>query len=227
MPRLVLLPGLNGGSALFAPLLAHLRPALEVQTLDLPTQGSQNHEELADRLLGELGNTAFVLLGESFSGPLAYHLALRQPPGLRGVIFAASFLSKPHPLLALTRYLPLPRWLLRQSSLLRLFCVNGQASAELIQTLREEIQQLPQSLLRARLHSLNQLQSPKLKLELPALHLIAMQDRLVTRQAQINLRSYCKQLTEVTLDGPHFLLQAQPQACAQAIQRFIEGLPAD
>lgn len=227
MPRLVLLPGLNGSSALFAPLLAHLNPALEVQTLDLPAEGSQNHEQLADRLLGELGNTAFVLLGESFSGPLAYHLALRQPPGLRGVIFAASFLNKPHPLLALSKYLPLPRWLLRQSSLLRLFCVNGQASATLLQALREEIQKLPQSLLRARLQSLNQLQKPRLQLELPVLHLLPMQDRLAMRQAQINLRSYCKLLTEVTLDGPHFLLQSQPQACAQAIQRFMAELPAD
>lgn len=227
MLRLVLLPGLNGSSKLFAPLLAHLDSTLQVQTLCLPSQGSQDHEHLADRILGKLGDTAFVLLGESFSGPLAYHLALRQPSGLRGVIFAASFLSRPHPLLALTRYLPLPRWLLRQSSLLRLFCLNGQASAALIQTLREEIQQLPPSLLRARLQSLNQLPKPRLQLELPALHLLPKQDRLVTRQAQISLQTYCKQLNQVAVDGPHFLLQAQSQACAQAIQRFIEGLPAD
>lgn len=147
--RVVLLPGLNGSSTLFGPLLAHLHPTLDVQVLELPAQGSQKPENLADQLLDELGKTPYVLLGESFSGPLAYQLALRQPPGLRGVIFAASFLSRPHPLLPLARHLPLPRWLLKHKTLLRLFCLNGQANAERVQALRAEIHKLPQSLLRA------------------------------------------------------------------------------
>jgi len=223
--RLVLLPGLNGSSTLFGPLLAQLHPALEVQALELPTQGNQAHKDLADLLLSKLGDTPYVLLGESFSGPLAYQLALRRPPGLRGVIFAASFLSRPHPLLPLAKHLPLPHWLLGQNTLLRLFCLNGQANAEVTQTLREEIKKLPQRLLRARLHSLDQLQNPGLSLELPALHLQANQDRLVTRKAQMSLQSCCTQLTQIRLNGPHFLLQTQPQACANAIQRFIAGLP--
>ena len=225
--RLVLLPGLNGSSTLFEPLLAHLSPALEVQALELPSQGSQAPKALAGLLLSKLGNTPYVLLGESFSGPLAYQLALQQPPGLRGVIFTASFLSRPHPLLPLIKYLPLPRWLLEQNTLLNLFCLNGQTSAELTLILRKEIQRLPTLLLRARLHSLSQLQKPALQLELPALHLLAKQDRLVTRKAQTSLQTCCSQLTEIALDGPHFLLQSQPQACADAIERFITGLPTD
>ncbi|WP_394239062.1 alpha/beta fold hydrolase [Pseudomonas anguilliseptica] len=225
--RLVLLPGLNGSSTLFGPLLAHLHPALKVQALELSTEDSQAYKDLADRLLGRLGNTPYVLLGESYSGPLAYQLALYRPPGLRGVIFAASFLSRPHPLLPLLQHLPLPRWLLGQNTLLNLFCLNGQTSAELTLILRKEIQRLPTLLLRARLHSLSQLQKPALQLELPALHLLAKQDRLVTRKAQASLQTCCTQLTEIALDGPHFLLQSQPQASADAIERFITGLPAD
>ncbi|HZX17506.1 MAG TPA: alpha/beta fold hydrolase [Pseudomonas sp.] len=225
--RLVLLPGLNGSNTLFGPLLAHLHPALEVQVLELPTEGSQAYKDLADLLLGRLGNAPYVLLGESYSGPLAYLLALHRPPGLRGVIFAASFLSLPHPLLPQLKYLPLPRWLLAQNTLLSLFCLNGQASTELTQLLREEIQKLPPRLLRARLYSLSQLQKPALQLELPTLHLLAKQDRLVTRRAQASLSACCTQLTEIVLAGPHFLLQTQPQACANTIQRFIAGLPAD
>ncbi|MFI8382966.1 alpha/beta fold hydrolase [Pseudomonas sp. NPDC079086] len=225
--RLVLLPGLNGSTTLFGPLLANLHPALEVLALELPTQGNQTHKYLADLLLCRLGNTPYVLLGESFSGPLAYQLALCQPPGLRGVIFAASFLSSPHPLLQLINYLPLPRWLLRQRTLLNLFCLSSQASSELTQLLDEEIQKLPARLLRARLHSLSQLQKPTMQLEFPALHLLAKQDRLVTRRAQTSLQTCGSQLTEIALDGPHFLLQTQPQACADAIERFITGLPTD
>ncbi|MDX1369181.1 alpha/beta fold hydrolase [Pseudomonas sp.] len=224
MPRLVLLPGLNGSSGLFAPLLEHLNPALDVQTLSLPDQGEQDFRSLADRLADQLGETPFVLLGESFSGPLAYRLALDNPTGLRGVIFAASFLRRPHPLLGLARRAPLPKWLLRQSCLLRLFCVGGPASAALIELLRQEINALPQALLRARMATLSQLHAPARRLELPALHLLPSQDRLVTHKASASLQAHCSQLQQVAIDGPHFLLQSQPRACARAIERFIATL---
>ena len=223
-PRLVLLPGLNGSGALFAPLLEHLDPGLEVQILDLPADGDQDYRTLAERLTGELDDRPCVLLGESFSGPLAYRLAMAKPPGLRGVIFAASFLCRPQPLLMLAKYLPLPKGLLKRSSLLRLFCLGNSASPALLELLQREIGALPQSLLRARLASLNDLQAPTGCITLPALQLLPSRDRLVTRHAAASLQKYCRQLQRVTIDGPHFLLQSQPQACARAIEGFIEAI---
>ena len=123
--RLVLLPGLNG-SALFAPLLAELRD-IDCQVLELPEHGPQDYPSLADALMEQLGTTPFVLLGESYSGPLAYQLALRQPTGLRGVIFAASFLSRPNPALALLAHLPIPNALATQPWLLRTLCLGKTA----------------------------------------------------------------------------------------------------
>lgn len=222
--RLVLLPGLNGSGTLFAPLLEHLSPALEVQTLSLPTQGKQDYQTLADCLKHQLGDRPFVLLGESFSGPLAYRLARKNPPGLQGVIFAASFLSQPHPLLALAKYLPLPKALLKHNSLVRLFCLDQSSNAALVELLQQEIEALPATLLRARLASLNDLRAPAGCISLPALHLLPSRDRLVTRRAATNLQKHCSQLQRVTIDGPHFLLQSQPQACARAVERFIETL---
>lgn len=222
--RLVLLPGLNGSGALFAPLLEHLNPALEVQTLSLPAQGKQDYQSLADCLKNQLGDSPFVLLGESFSGPLAYRLARDNPPGLRGVIFAASFLSRPHPLLMLANYLPLPKLLLGQSCLLRLFCLGRSASAALIELLQQEIEALPPALLRARLANLNALHAPTGCISLPALQLLPSRDRLVTRDASASLQKHCSELQQVAIEGPHFLLQGQPQACARAIEGFIETL---
>lgn len=222
--RLVLLPGLNGSSTLFSPLLKHLDPALKVQTLSLPTQGRQDYQSLAEWVGNQLDERPFALLGESYSGPLAYRLAQGSPPGLRGVIFAASFLSRPHPLLMLARYLPLAKGLLKQSELLRLLCVGQSASAALIELLQQEIEALPHALLRARLASLNDLQAPTGCISLPALQLLPNQDRMVTRSAATSLHQHCSQLRQVAIDGPHFLLQSQPQACARAIECFIETL---
>ncbi|VXB81687.1 Alpha/beta hydrolase [Pseudomonas sp. 8AS] len=226
--RLLLLPGLNGSSQLFAPLLPWLQ-GLQPVPLELPRQGPQDSDSLVSALLPRLGASPFVLLGESFSGHLAYQLALRQPPGLRGVIFAAAFLHRPHPLLPLSRYLPLPRRLLSHERLLQLLCVGRNASPALLELLREEIRQLPDTLLRARLHSLARLQEPAQPLDLPALHLWPQQDRLVSRNAAASLNRHCSDLRRVALDGPHFVLQSRAQACAQAIRGFVtelEALPA-
>lgn len=224
--RLVLLPGLNGGDSLFAPLLPWLDPALTVQTLSLPQHGAQDHQQLAETLLSQLGEAPFVLLGESFSGAVAYHLATYQPPGLCGVIFAASFLERPHPLLRLLppHALPLPISLLTQPWLLKTFCLGKQASSTLIQLLREEVHNIAAPLLWARLLSLKQLQPPVEMLELPVLQLLPQQDRLVTSRASANLQQHCKRLRQVTIAGPHFILQSQPEACAHAINGFIREL---
>lgn len=223
--RLLLLPGLNGSSQLFAPLLPWLQ-GLQPVPLELPQHGPQDSDSLVSALLPRLGASPFVLLGESFSGHLAYRLALRQPPGLRGVIFAAAFLCRPHPLLALNRYLPLPRRLLSHDRLLQLFCVGRNASPALLELLREEIRQLPAALLRARLNSLARLQEPAQPLGLPALHLWPQQDRLVSHHAAASLNRHCSNLRQIALEGPHFVLQSRAQACAQAISEFVAELDA-
>lgn len=218
--RLVLLPGLNGSSHLFTPLLDALLD-IDCQVLPLPEQGPQDYDSLADRLIHELRHTPFMLLGESFSGPLAYRLALRNPEGLRGLIFAASFLTSPFAPLALLRHLPIPLALATRPWILRTLCLGHQASDAELMLVQGEIRRLDQSLVRARLASLATLHTPQQHLALPALHLWPQQDRLVTAKTAKRLADYCDDLRQVRLEGPHFILQTQPRACAAAIRRFM------
>lgn len=224
--RLVLLPGLNGSSHLFAPLLDELQD-IDCQELSLPDHGPQDYDSLADRLIRELGNTTFILLGESFSGPLAYRLALRNPEGLRGVIFAASFLTSPFASLALLRYLPIPLALAAHPWILRTLCLGHEDSDEALRLVQGEIRRLDPSLVRARLASLATLHAPQQHLALPALHLWPQQDRLVPSSTATRLADYCDELRQVRLAGPHFILQTQPQACAAAIRAFIAEQQVD
>ena len=46
-----------------------------------------------------------MLLGESFSGPIAAAIAAAPPPGLRGLILCATFLRNPRPELGYARFL--------------------------------------------------------------------------------------------------------------------------
>ena len=80
MTALVLLPGMDGTGDLFAPLLSALPPALRTIVVRYP----------CDRPLGYAGRTRgpkdqpFVLLGESFSGPIAAAIAAARRPACAG-----------------------------------------------------------------------------------------------------------------------------------------------
>lgn len=223
--RLVLLPGMNGSGALFGPLLDALA-GIDCQVLSLPEQGPQDYNSLNETLYPQLGGTPFVLLGESFSGPLAYQLALRQPTGLRGVIFAASFLTRPNAALPLLRQLPMPLALATQPRLLRALCLGKAAEEEILERVQWEIRRLDQKLLRTRLTTLARLQAPTQALDLPCLHLWPQQDRLVASAAAARLPQFCRDIRQMRLDGPHFILQTQPKACAEAIAEFMQELGA-
>ena len=113
MTTLVLLPGMDGTGALFAPLLHELSPAIRPLVVTYPPNERLGYAELAERVETQLpAADDYVLLGESFSGPVATLLAGRHPPGLRGLILACSFVRSPHPSLApfrrLARFLPNP-----------------------------------------------------------------------------------------------------------------------
>ncbi|MDN6858538.1 alpha/beta hydrolase [Pseudomonas sp. CAN2814] len=223
--RLLLLPGLNGSNRLFAPLLARLPGSLPIECLELPSLGAQDYSSLADALLPQLGSAPFVLLGESFSGPLARTLAQRSPAGLRGVIFAATFASRPNPLLGLLKRLPLPPpSFLAHPSLIRQFCVGRDAPDALVGLIADEIRRMPATLVQSRLKVLAELRAPTKPLLTPCLCLIPSSDRLVNRSARAGVTSRCENTQVTDIAGPHFLLQSRPVSCATAITAFLDEL---
>ncbi len=94
MAKVVLLPGLDGTEVLFRPLLGELRN--EAQVVEYPRAQPSSYSDLLPRVLDALpADEEYLLLGWSFSGPLALQAALTSPPGLRGVVLCASFVRKP------------------------------------------------------------------------------------------------------------------------------------
>lgn len=224
--RLVLLPGLNGGGELFAPLRQVLPTSIETQVLTLPDQGPQDHASLAGQLLPTLEafEEPLVLLGESFSGALAHRLCrqLARPP--LGLILASSFLQRP-------RHLIPPPWLvaalrerLEHPWLIEHFCLGSGASPALREQIGEAIRHLPTALLKARVATLIEMKPPPAVLRLPVLQLAASNDRLLSQAASRSAARHCSDLQRIELAGPHFLLQRQPEACAAAIQAFLSRL---
>src|SRR5262245_38003131 len=137
---LVLLPGMDGGDKLFGPLRAAAPPDVETMPVGYPPGGRNGYDDLLPAVRASLPvDRAFFLLGWSFSGPLALLAAAERPPGLRGVILAASFVKAPVPWL--------PRWAhgLANPTVFRFYpaasrakaLVGGYGTAEVRQLLRD------------------------------------------------------------------------------------------
>src|SRR5688572_2754392 len=96
MMKLILMPGMDGTGELFRPLLAALPKSIEPVVVRYPGHEPLRYSELLPIARAALPvGEPFVLLGESFSGPLALMLAAGAPAGLCGVILCASFAEKP------------------------------------------------------------------------------------------------------------------------------------
>ena len=118
LPILVLLPGMDGTGRLFDPLLHALPPNVAVQVLRYPPDQVLDYPALVERVWQQLPlDRPFVLLGESFSGPVAVSIAARRPSALLGLVLCSSFVRNPRsalaPLSPLLKLLPLrhlPFW---------------------------------------------------------------------------------------------------------------------
>lgn len=223
--RLALLPGLDGTGLLFDPLIAEIAPNLHPLVVRYP-QGSSatltGHVDAAAQAMSV--EDRWLVLAESFSGPVAARLILDRPElDIGGLIFCASFLAPPRRhLLALLRYAPLqaafgishPDWLVRT------LCLGADADQQIIHRFRHALSQAGPSSLAARMRMLSGLPAFKEKLAIPSLYLRPKRDRLVTRASMRDVARRCRQFEMAEIDGPHFILQTRPVPCAKAIVEF-------
>ena len=219
----MLLPGMDGTGELFAPLLAALGadvPVVVVRYPDQPLDYSA-HEEIARSALPI--DQPYVLLGESFSGPIAISIAARSPPGLLGYVLCSSFAKCPRQILRALR--PIVGLFPPQAApevLTTYFLMGRFATAELRALHREVLRQVSPSGLVARLKAIAtvDVSDALSRIRLPGLYLRATEDRLVPSSAA----RLFEQLTRgrvVDVEAPHFLLQANPQVASRVIRDFM------
>jgi hypothetical protein len=60
------------------------------------------------------------------------------------------------------------------------------------------------------------------RIEVPMLYLRAKGDRLIPAAASQAILELLPEVTLIEVDGPHFLLQTEPEACARAVENFME-----
>lgn len=231
MITLVLLPGLDGTGILLEPFLAALPATCEALVMRYPTTLPAGYEALVDRVRVQLpGDRPYVLLGESFSGPVALLLAAERPPMLRGVVLSCTFAGNPHPwasgLRSVMRWLPMravpSRWLGR-------LLMGRWTSPALQQALAEALASVSVEALRARLNAVlaADVSSALRQVAVPMLYLQAAQDWVVPAAAGQRVRQLKADLQWASFDAPHFLLQTHSRQAAEAICSFAAALMVD
>jgi pimeloyl-[acyl-carrier protein] methyl ester esterase len=221
---LVLLPGMDGTGELFGPLLARLPLELRASVVCYPDrpQTYAEHENWARQELPR--DEPYVLLGESFSGPIALKIAASAPPNLRGLVLCASFLTCPNPALRLMRaltFLASPKLVpgfIAQRSLLGRF-----ATPELRAAQARALDHVSSRTLTARLRAMADVDVRReaASIGVPTLYLQASADRLVAARYGDEYVAHLREPRLLRIEGPHLLLQANPEHCAKAIVAFL------
>jgi pimeloyl-ACP methyl ester carboxylesterase len=230
MPSLVLLPGLDGTGDFFAPLLEALGRDIRTHVVRYPVAGAYDYATCQQLVRSSLPvDGPYVLLGESFSGPVAMSLAAQAPQGLAGVILCCTFAVNPRPRLAFIRpLLPfLPFHGTGSSLRLSRFLVLGRWITPAIRELHQRIlASVPAKTIRSRLEAVADcdVREALAGIRLPILCLVALHDRLIPRTAARLLQRQAPAATVVHIEAPHCLLQCEPQQAAEHIRKFMQAL---
>jgi pimeloyl-[acyl-carrier protein] methyl ester esterase len=225
---IVLLPGMDGSGLLFADFINALAPRVEAKVVAYPPDRPLTYPQLAALVRTELPNDRpFILLGESFSGPIAVTLAASQPPGLRALVLVCSFVRSPARLpLVLQRWLAALPVRMVPIRLAAAILLGRFATARLRELLGQAVHAVAPEVWRTRLAavvSVNVEQELR-RIGVPVLYLRARQDRVVPRFASELISRCLPSVRIVDLESPHFMLQAKPAESAAHIQRLLREL---
>ncbi len=219
---------MDGTGALFAPFQAALGDRFDVRVVQYPPHRPLEYPAL-EKIVREAlpPDEEFVVLAESFSGPIAVSLAATRPRRLKALVLCATFVRNPRPLGAALRlmlnHLPLNAIPPHLSTPVLL---GDFATPELTDALIRTLAPVSTDVLRARLRAVLAVDvSAKMEqVRVPVLYLRARHDRVVPPAASTHVQVLCPQMKMVELDAPHFVLQAKPAESAEAVTTFVERI---
>jgi pimeloyl-[acyl-carrier protein] methyl ester esterase len=226
--KLVLLPGLDGTGVLFRPLLAALPSTLTPVVIGYPTRERLGYSELHKLVVGKLPkNDPYVIVGESFGGPLSLRIAAESPRGLRGVILAGSFVSCPFA--AVPQWMehlvhPWPfqafPWFIKLKSRLGIYETSEHSSLSM-----EAISQVAPTVFAHRIREIIRVDvANELKAcTVPIMYLQGQRDMIVSSANLRRILALKPTVHVVSIRSSHMILKTQPVAAAHAISEFVQN----
>lgn len=223
--RVVLLPGMDGTGSLFEPFLRARPPEIDAVVIAYPDDVG-DVSVIVEHVLDRLPTDApFVLVAESFSGPVALQVAARRPAGLRAVVLCATFVTSPLRWFP-KALVPAVRGVLFRTTPSRAVdaaLLGGNASAPLAATLRAALASVPPSVLaeRARACLCTDEATALRSCPVPLVVIRATEDRVVPASCTREILSIRPDAGLHEIAGPHLVLQTKPVASWAAIAPLV------
>ena len=228
--KLVLLPGMDGTGELFSDLQNRLPRRSNPVVIKYPSTEKLSLYELAELVQNCFPiDENFVLIAESFSVPVALICAAKNPANLKALVLCAGFATSP--IKGVSRYIArlLAPFVLKISlpkMVFKIWLIGKNSDAVLLSKIKNVVSSMKKSVLIDRVESVFNCDVRKEigEIKIPILYIRAKNDRLISKSCyeEIKLANSNVKLSE--LDGPHFILQKEPNKSAKIILEFIEDV---
>jgi pimeloyl-[acyl-carrier protein] methyl ester esterase len=223
----ILMPGLDGTGLSFEPFLKFIPDNVHITVIRYPTDKLLSFEETVECAAAQVfPGQPGVVIAESFSGPVAVEMIASGRVAAKALVLCATFAKSPHPIIwSIIRFLRLSRLIRADMPALFFKIVLGdnRLIASLVPLWKKVHADVPAQTMEHRLGLINQVDvtSSLKKLSLPCLYLQATDDWIVSSSSLTDFKRNIPHLLIQRIKAPHFVLQAAPQACLEAIEQFI------
>lgn len=216
---IILLPGMDGTGELFRWFRECLGDNFKAEMVIYPEDTEQDYDNLAIWVMSIIGSRRVLLLGESFSGPIAIKTAALIPKQIEGLILVSTFVRP-----------VFPKFLIRFASkfelskipmLLRKFFLFGiSPKLEVAEKFESVITKCEDKTMKKRIAAVANCDVGSVfqNLQIPILCLHGTRD-LIVRKPLSHSNATIKMV-----DAPHMLLQTQPLIASEIVKEFISTI---
>jgi pimeloyl-[acyl-carrier protein] methyl ester esterase len=214
---------MDGTGTLFSQFVALLPGGIDVTIVSYPVDRYLSYPQLADGIMRVLPPaTPYMIIAESYSGPVASILASRGDENLQAVVFVASFVALPCGRASHWIAKMIPTFLFRHRApawLLRWLVMDSATSAETTSAARDAIARVSAEVLTQRLRDSLNVDSVEV-LKRCAARLVCLcpgSDRLLGTRGLRGFLAVRPDIQIIKIPGPHFLLQCAPECVLAAL----------
>ena len=223
-----LLPGLDGTGKLFETFEARRPNWANPIAVSYEREPDNSYPYLTEYASSQIDSEKHrIIVGESFSGPIAVNLAYENSENLLGLVLSASFISTPS---VLSR-IPVPKAMLQAAIaiaphrfLAETLLLNGCPDRALLEKVIAVTQSLDPNVIAERVAAARgaDVSVAMSAVECPVLYLQGRHDRVVPPSAAEEVLSLNGRAEISELDSPHMVLQCRPDESWEAITRLHE-----